>query len=88
MEEYKEELDKIKERWKEDYFLGLGIYQHLEECKQKFDMVKNHAILTMKKEDLQTELDKELADLKVLLDMYVKEGIYKKRINKFLENAK
>jgi len=78
--------EEIRKAWKSDYFLGLGIYQHLAECKQKFEMVKNHAVLTMKKEDLQLELDKELADLKILLDLYVKEEMVKKRLIKFQEN--
>ena len=49
-----EEIKKvIMEEWKNDYFLGLGIYQHLVECKQKFEMVKNHAVSSMSKKDLQ-----------------------------------
>ena len=88
MDYYKEAIDEICQRWRDDYFLGLGIYQHIVECKQKFEMVKNHAVLSVSKEDLQFELDKELADLKILLDCYVKEEMVEKRINKFKENDK
>ena len=83
-----EKTKRIKDAWKEDYFIGLGIYQHLVECKQKFEAVKNHAILPMSKEELQIELDKELADLKILLDMSVKEDVFEKRKEKFLEKIK
>jgi len=82
--ERQEKLNKIKKRWREDYFIGLGIYQHLVECKQKFEMVKNHAVSPMTKEELQSELDKELADLKIFLDMYVKEKMVERRLDKFL----
>jgi len=84
-----EKMKMIKEHWKEDYFISLGIYQHLVECKQKFDAVKNSAIISdFTKEQLQFELDKELADLKILLDMYVKQEMFSKRINKFIEKMK
>ena len=83
----KEALKKIKEKWNEDYFVELGIYQHLIECKQKFEMLKNHAVSPMSKEDLQYELEKELADLKILLDMHVKDDMIEERLNKFFENA-
>lgn len=87
MEVDREEIMKIiKEEWRNDHFLELGIYQHLVECKQKFEAVKNHAILEMSKEDLKFELDKELADLKVLLDLYIKEDMINKRLIKFKEN--
>jgi len=87
MEENFEQIKKeIKEAWKEDYFLMLGIYQHLEECKQKYDMMKNHSVMSIKKEDLQYELEKELADLKILLDLHVKDEMVKKRLIKFKEN--
>jgi hypothetical protein len=84
----KEKLEQIKKAWKNDYFAKLGIYKHLIECKQKFDAVENHSISNMSKEELQKELDKELADLKILLDIYVKEETFQQRINKFLENIK
>lgn len=84
--EKEEIIKKIKEEWKNDYFLGLGIYQHLVECKQKFEMVKNHAVSHLSKEELQYELDKELADLKIFLDLYVKEDMINTRLNKFSEN--
>jgi len=83
----KEDLpESIKKAWKDDYFVSLAIYQHLAECKEKFEMVKNHAVSPMSKEELQFELDKELADLKMLLDLYVKDDMMEKRVNKFLEN--
>ncbi|GEM_PF-3247750 len=77
--------NKIMAEWQNDYFLSLGIYQHLVECKQKFEMTKNHAVLPMSKEALQYELDKELADLKLLLDLYVKDEMVKERLNKYLK---
>jgi hypothetical protein len=87
-----EEFDKIKREikdgWKDDYFILLGIYQHLEECKQKYDMVKNNKILNLNKEDAQFELDKELADLKILLDLYVKDEMVEKRLIKFRDSLK
>ena len=86
--ERQEILDKIKKEWKDDYFVGLDIYQHLVECKQKFEMVKNHAVSSMTKEELQFELDKELADLKIFLDIYVKEDMVEKRLSKFLGSMK
>ena len=85
MEIDKETKNKIMEEWQSDYFLSLGIYQHLVECKQKFEMTKNHAVSPMSKEDLQYELDKELADLKLLLDLYVKDDMIEKRLNKYFE---
>ena len=88
MEIDKETKNKIMEEWQSDYFLSLGIYQHLVECKQKFEMTKNHAVSPMSKEDLQYELDKELADLKLLLDLYVKDDMIEKRLNKYFEKKK
>jgi len=82
----KKALDKIKESWGEDYFVKLGIYQHLIECKQKFDMVNNHATMSMSKDELNVELEKELADLKILLDMHVEDEMIDNRLNKFLKN--
>jgi hypothetical protein len=84
--ERKEILEKIRKEWKSDYFIGLGIYQHLAECKQKFELVKNHAVSNLSKEKLQYELDKELADLKILLDMYVKDEVLVQRLDKFKDN--
>lgn len=89
MEEDFEKIKKeIKDGWKEDYFIELGIYQHLIECQQKFEMVTNSAVLTIKKEDLQYELEKEFADLKILLDLYVKDEMVKKRLIKFRDSLK
>jgi len=85
MENYKELEEEIKKAWKDDYFISLGIYQHLVECKQKFEAVKNHAINSLPKDKLQLELDKELADLKILLDIYVKESMINERLKKFQE---
>ncbi|MDP2947178.1 MAG: DUF3850 domain-containing protein [Nanoarchaeota archaeon] len=82
----KEKLENLKKEWKSDFFVKLGIYQHLVECKQKFEFTKNHAVLDLSKEELKYELDKELADLKVLLDIYVKEEMYKERLEKFIKN--
>ena len=88
MEIDKEIFDKIREVWKDDYFVSLGIYQHLVECKQKFEAVKNHAISSLSKDKLQYELDKELADLKILLDMYVKDEMINERLEKFKESLR
>lgn len=79
---------EIEAKWSDKHFLELGIYQHLIECKQKFEATKNHSLLNLSKKKLKYELDKELTDLKILLDMYTSEELLEKRINKFWENSK
>lgn len=77
---------KIKEKFSDKYFLVLAIYQHLIECQQKFEAYKNHSLYEYNKEYLEKEMDKELADLFILLEMYVSEDLYNQRIQRFLEH--
>lgn len=79
-------LTKLKEgKWKDKYFCKLAILDHLRECLEKDNYLK--ATDTPKTDEGYDNLDKELMDLKIILDFYF-EGSdwYEKRIDKFYEN--
>ncbi len=81
-----EKLTKLKEgKWIDKYFCKLAILDHLRECLEKDNYLK--ATDTPKTDEGYDNLDKELMDLKIILDFYF-EGSdwYEKRIDKFYEN--
>jgi len=91
-------MDKISdlkilfdEKWNDKYLNLLAISDHLTECKLKYEAYKLESInKDFTKEELKYELDKELMDLKILLDLYtnnnlVNRNLYNKRIERFLE---
>lgn len=79
-----EKLKKIKERYKDDYLNKLSIADHLRECIFLYDYDYKYKKTSIK-------LYKELADLKILLDIFFEKKEYRKeliemRIDKFIEN--
>jgi len=68
------------------YFCKLALLDHIRECLEKDNYLK--ATDEPKTSDGYKNLDKELMDLKIILDFYFdkNEELYNKRIDKFLEN--
>ena len=64
-------LEKLlKNKWEDDYLRLLSIYDHLVECKMKYEAYKMAAVnKDFSKEELKKELFKELTDLHILLDI-------------------
>ena len=78
---------KIKEGiWSNKYFCKLALLDHVRECLEKDNYLK--ATNTSKTEVGYENLEKELMDLKIILDLYFKdsEELYEKRIDKFYKN--
>lgn len=72
-------------KWSDKYLCKLAILDHLRECLEKDNHLK---ALDIPKTDIGYQnLDKELMDLKVILDLYFHDNqdLFDKRINKFLE---
>ncbi len=80
-------IELLKIRW-DKYFCKLAILDHVRECLEKDNYLK--ATDTPKTDIWFQNLNKELMDLKILLDMYFvdRNDLYETRLNKFLENAK
>jgi len=83
----------LNSKWKDKYLNLVAISDHLTECKLKYEAYKLDSInKDFSKEELKFELDKELMDLKILLDIYVynnsMKDLYNKRIERFLEKLK
>lgn len=88
--DYEAELQELLDnKWDDDYFRLLAIYDHLVECKLKYEAYKLEAINSnFTKEELKHELFKELTDLNILLDMNrLKDDnkLYVQRIMRFKE---
>ncbi len=80
-------LNKLRDgKWSNKYFCKLALLDHLRECLEKDNYLK--ATDTPKKDQGYVNLDKELMDLKIILDLYFEHDseLYEKRINKFYEN--
>lgn len=79
-------IKKIKEKRSDKYFCKLALLDHLRECLEKDNYLK--ATDTSKDDEGYKNLDKELMDLKIILDFYFdgNNELYEKRLNKFLEN--
>lgn len=82
----KEKYNKLYEgKWSNKYFCKLAILDHLRECLEKDNYLKGKDI--PKSDEGYDNLDKELMDLKILLDLYFeKSDWYEKRIDKFIQN--
>jgi hypothetical protein len=81
-----EKLLKLREgKWSNKYFCKLALLDHLRECLEKDNYLK--ATDTPKSDEMYDNLDKELMDLKIILDFYFDNSDwYTKRIDKFYEN--
>jgi phage terminase large subunit-like protein len=82
----KEKLSKLREgKWSSKYFCKLALLDHLREYLEKDNYLK--ATDTPKSDKMYDNLDKELMDLKIILDLYFEDSDwYTKRIDKFYEN--
>jgi len=75
----------IEEFWHDKYVCKLAILDHLRECLEKDNHLK---ALDIPKTAIEYKnLDKELMDLKIILDFYFVDNqeLYIERINKFME---
>ena len=81
-----EKIKKIKEgKWSNKYFCKLAMLDHIRECLEKDNYLK--ATDTPKSDIGYENLDKELMDLKIILEIYFSDSeLYSKRIDKFYEN--
>ena len=83
--------DKIQQlkngAWSNKYFCKLALLDHIRECLEKDNYLK--ATDEQKDSAGYKNLDKELMDLKIILDFYFagEKDLYQKRIDKFLENS-
>ncbi len=80
-----EKLEKLKPKWSNKYFCKLALLDHLRECLEKDNYLK--AIDAPKNSEGYKNLDKELMDLKIILNFYFADNneLYESRINRFLE---
>lgn len=76
----------LTEKWNNKYFCKLALLDHLRECLEKDNYLK--AIDANKKDFGYQNLEKELMDLKIILDFYFcdSDDLYQNRLNKFIEN--
>lgn len=79
-------FDKLKKsnKWSDDYFCKLALLDHLRECLEKDNHLKANDVA---KDNIGYQnLDKELMDLKIILDLYFVDNkkLYKKRLDKFI----
>ena len=75
-------------KWKDSYLRKLSIYDHLVECKLRYEAYKLHSTnVHFSKEDLEKELDKELVDLYILLSLHYEDRpeLIQERASVFLE---
>lgn len=82
-----EKILKLKNgKWSDKYFCKLALLDHLRECLEKDNYLK--ATDAPKNSIGYGNLDKELMDLKIILDFYFKdsEGLFSRRIDKFIAN--
>jgi len=78
-------ITKLKETRANTYLCKLALLDHLRECLEKDNYLK--ATDAPKDSEGYKNLDKELMDLKIILDFYFdgKEELHEIRLNKFLE---
>jgi hypothetical protein len=71
-------------KWKNKYLCKLALLDHIRECFEKDNYLK--ATDTPKGTEGYQNLDKELMDMKIILDLYFVDGdeLYDKRLDKFL----
>ncbi len=80
-------IDQLKSgKWSNKYFCKLALLDHLRECLEKDNYLK--ATDTPKDSDGYKNLNKELMDLKIILDLYFDDmnELYTQRIDKFMNN--
>jgi len=84
--------DKLKDLkegiWSNKYICKLALLDHIRECLEKDNYLK--ATDEPKDSEGYKNLDKELMDLKIILDFYFsdKKDLYEARIDKFWSNLK
>lgn len=76
----------LKAKWGNKYFCKLALLDHVRECLEKDNYLK--ATDPPKDSEGYKNLDKELMDLKIILDMYFHDNtsLYKQRLEKFVAN--
>ncbi len=81
-----EKIELLKQgKWSDKYFCKLALLDHLRECLEKDNYLK--ATDTPKTDSGYVNLEKELMDLKIILDFYFENSeLYDKRLNRFIEN--
>ncbi|MEI8343430.1 MAG: hypothetical protein WCF93_00600 [Candidatus Moraniibacteriota bacterium] len=80
-------IEKLRNgKWSDKYFCKLSLLDHLRECLEKDNFLK--ATDAAKDSIGYANLDKELMDLKIILDFYFigKENLHIERIEKFVKN--
>lgn len=79
-------IDQLKkDKWSNKYFCKLALLDHLRECLEKDNYLK---ATDEPKTSLKYEtLDKELMDLKIILELYFcdNDELYQKRLDKFID---
>ncbi len=76
---------KESNEWSNKYFCKLALLDHIRECLEKDNYLK--ATDTPKTDKGYENLDKELMDLKIILDLYFEDSdLYEERLEKFLNN--
>jgi len=78
-------IKKLKEwKWGDKYLSKLALLDHIRECLEKDNYLK--ATDADKASEGYKNLDKELMDLKIILDFYFdgEDELYQKRLEKFL----
>lgn len=73
-------------KWSDRYFCRLAMLDHIRECLEKDNFLK--ATDAPKDSDGYKHLEKELMDLKIILDLYFNDydNLHETRINKFINN--
>ena len=82
----REKLQKLLDgKWDDSYLCRLALLDHLRECLEKDNYLK--ATDAPKDGDGYSALDKELMDLRIILEMYFdgRDELAEKRLDKFLE---
>ena len=78
----------LEGEWGNKYFCKLALLDHIRECLQKDNYLK--AIDEPKSSKKYEELDKELMDLKIILNLYFadNDNLYEERLKKFKNKMK
>jgi len=73
-------------KWRDHYLVKLSVLDHLRECLEKDNYLK--ATDEPKDSPKYKDLEKELMDLKIILELYFAQSreLYEKRMKKFLSN--
>lgn len=85
-DELAEKYEQIKKgKWANKYFCKLALLDHIRECLEKDNYLK--ATDTPKDSEGYNNLDKELMDLKIILDLYFVDnnGLFETRIGKIYD---